>query len=539
MQKQQNGYTTDYLSQLLERNDRDFHAFKQLNPIEQARHQAQAYLFYAHNPWAFLSDCVFTLNQISLDENAVQPFPSYLEYLRFLAELWQRERLLGIPKSRRMTCSWSFISLYTHDTIFNEGRFNAFVSKKEDDAGELVSRAEFIYNKIPEWRIPKVLLPKIKNGRVTKDPWILEFENTNSLIRAFPQGADQMRQFTISGILGDECAFWSQAQAFYSASKPTIDGGGRMTLISSRSPGFFKKIVFDQMNAPDLNFREVPPVPIKKPMEGVEVWKNPNNKFVIVDLHYTADPRKRGAEWREAIKSSMPARDFGMEYEKNWTTFEEIPVLPDFNKDLHSTSYPVKPTANLPLILTFSFGNTPSCIIAQMNGRTLKVLKEFQEKGSIAKLAQIVWNHLNLEFLPWMHGNDKIYVYAHPEGFKKNPNDQFSCIQILKRTGFKRILAAEGVWETRKTALEDFLTKTYAEGPAFLVSDQCPVLIEGLGGGYRYKKGTTDEETETAIPIKDKYMRIAQCAEFLCAAVSNTKMLKNIELPTPSYGFQS
>jgi hypothetical protein len=58
-------------------------------------------------------------------------------------------------------------------------------------------------------------------------------------------GADQLRQFTFSGILGDECAFWEEARKFYSASAPTIEGGGRMTLISSRSPGFFQRLCYD------------------------------------------------------------------------------------------------------------------------------------------------------------------------------------------------------------------------------------------------------------------------------------------------------
>lgn len=537
MQNHHESNTIDYLDLLLERNERDFSAFKKLNPVEQAKHQAQAFMRYAREPWAFLNDCVFTLNQVSQDDFAIQPFPSYLEYLRFLTDLWQREQLLAIPKSRRMVCSWSFISLYTHDTIFKEGRFNAFVSKKESDAGELVSRAEFIYKHIPEWRIPKGLLPKIKGGKMTKEPWVLEFENTHSQIMAFPQGAHQMRQFTISGILGDECAFWEEAQSFYSASKPTLDGGGRMTLISSRSPGFFKKIVFDQLDAKDLNFREKPPVEPKSPMEGVQVWRNPKNKFVVVDLHYTADPRKRGAKWRENQKASMPARDFAMEYEKNWSTFEEKPVFEDFNRSLHAPD--INPTVEptLPLLITFSFGLTPSCLIAQMVGRTLKVHKEFQVDGSIQKLADIVWSYLSLEYASWIGFEEKYFVWAHPEGFEKKETDESSCVQTLKAEGFRRIRAGEAIWERSKGALEDLLTRTYGEGAALQISDECPVLIESLSGGYRYKKTTLGEETATNEPIRDKFARMAECMLFLAAAVSRNKKMQNVKMQAPYYGF--
>jgi hypothetical protein len=51
----------------------------------------------------------------------------------------------------------------------------------------------------------------------------------------------------MTAIFGDECAFWEHARAFYAASKPTIDGGGRITLVSSASPGFFQQLVFDQL----------------------------------------------------------------------------------------------------------------------------------------------------------------------------------------------------------------------------------------------------------------------------------------------------
>jgi hypothetical protein len=537
MAEQIKSYTPTHLEEILERNEREFSAFKKLNPAEQAKYQAQMYLHYASTPWSFLRDCVYTLNQVSQDVKAIQPYPGYLEYLQFLTALFLKEPLLAIPKSRRMFCSWNKVSLYTHDTIFREGRFNGFVSKKEEDAGELVARAEFIYRNIPEWRIPRALLPKLKNDRMTQDPPVLEFPEINSKIQGFPQGADQLRQFTLSGILGDECAFWEQAQKFYSASKPTIDGGGRMTLISSRSPGFFKKIVFDKLDALDLNFREVPPVEPLRPMEGVKVWRNPGNKFVVVDLHYTADPRKRGQKWREAVKSSMPSRDFAMEYEDSWLTYSENPVFQDFNKALHVKTGKIQVEAHLPLLIAFSFGLTPSCLIAQLVGRSLKIRKEFQEKGSVQKLATMVWNYLSLEFSGWIAKEDMAHVWADPEGFEKKENDQFSRVQTLKKAGFNRIRPGETIWENRKKATEDFMTKTYAEGPALIVSDDCPLTIEALAGGYRYKESTTEEEQANTVPVRDKYMRVAECVNYLCAAVSKQNRAV-IKMSTPSYGFQ-
>jgi hypothetical protein len=241
------------------------------------------YNHYRNSPWHFLTECIFTKDAVDAD-NPIKLFPDY-DYLRFIVEMWQREKKLAIPKSRRMTISWTCIALAFWDILFHQGREHAFVSKKEDDSQELVSRAAFMYHKIPPGKIPKALLPPIKGGRMLKSPpkFELDFGNdVTSYIAGFPVGADQLRQFTFSSIFVDEAAFMREAEAFYAGAKPTIDGGGRMVMVSSRSPGFFKKLVFDKINFKGDNFPETAPAPIKHPMQGIEVWKNPNNEFVII-----------------------------------------------------------------------------------------------------------------------------------------------------------------------------------------------------------------------------------------------------------------
>lgn len=525
---------------LFERHEREKHTFLLLSDTDRAKQQLRMRALYAKDTWAFLRDCVYTLDQVD-QVHPIKPFPSDLEYLELLTAIWLREKLLAIPKSRRMTCSWNFISAYTHDTMFNPGRFNGFVSKKEDDAGELVSRSEFIYHHIPEWRIPRALLPKMKNDRMSKQPPLLEFEDINSKIQGFPQGADQLRQFTMSGLLGDECAFWEKAQQFYSASKPVIDGGGRMTLISSRSPGFFKKIVFDKLDALDLTFKETPPAPIKTPMEGVELWKNPMNKFVVVDLHYTANPAKRGEKWRAGIKASMPIRDFLMEYEKSWQTYEGKPVYEDFNKLLHVVRGTIEPEPGIPLLLGWDFGLTPACILAQLVGRQLRIIKEYVEAdGSILKLAPQVWEDLRINYAPWTHTDDKIFSFVDPAASQRSQVDERTCAQALRSANFKRISPGPVDWESRRQAVENWLIRLSAGKPCLIISeDGCPILIEGFGGGYQYPKSNIEIEPTHIQPLKNKFSHPHDGLQYLCwGASAKQKQYGITEDSVPSYGFQ-
>lgn len=189
------------------------------------------------DPWEFLK-IVNTLDPLD-KKTPIKPFPIHLDYLKFYVRLWQKEPKILVPKSRRMKMTWVNIGLYTWDTVFHKGRHNAFVSKKEDDSDDLVGKAEFILKNLQK----PVILPEFE-----KTFNQLAFPEIESKIEGFPSGADQMRQFTFSGIFADELAFWEDAEKMYSGSVPTIEGGGRFTGVSSPAPGFFKRLVMDELD---------------------------------------------------------------------------------------------------------------------------------------------------------------------------------------------------------------------------------------------------------------------------------------------------
>jgi len=436
--------------------------------------------------------------------------------------------------------SWVFISLYLLDTIFHRARFNGLISKKEDDAGDLISRAEFIYNHIPQNVIPKALLPKIKNGKMSKSPPILEFPEIDSKLQGFPMGSDQLRQFTLSGILGDEVAFWEGADKFYSASKPTLDGGGRMTLISSRSPGFFKKIVFDQLDAQDLNFPETPPAEVKRPIEGIEIWKNPKNDFLVFDCHYSANPAKRPKEWVDAVRKSMPVRDFLMEYEKSWQTYEGLPVYGDFNKFSHVSQFALTPHLGVPLLIGWDFGLTPSAVVGQLCDGQLRILREYVGQNSgIIKFAQNVWSDLRLKYTAWTRAEDAIFSFIDPAGFQRSQVDEKTCAQGLRKEGFTRLEPGPVDFEARRSAVEYFLTRQTKVGSALLLDPKsCQTLIEGFSGGYRYADKERERESAKVRPLKDRYSHPHDALQYLCAGALGKQKQFNITMHAPTYGFQ-
>jgi len=495
------------------------------------------YLRYADSPWLFLTECCFSKDQTDT-LTPIKKLPSWA-YLEFYTYMWEKNRLLAVPKSRRMTMSWTTIALYLWDALYHPVRSIAFVSKKEDDSAELIRRAEFIYDHIP----PEVkqFLPKKDTGA---KPPRLSFPEIKSEIQGFPQGADQLRQFTFSGILGDECAFWEEARRFYSSAFPTIEGGGRMTLISSRSPGFFQRLCYDQLDNED-SIDESKTPPQKRPFkdDSVIVWHNPKNKFCIMDIHYTANPRKRDPAFRDAVRASMPIKDFLVEYERNWDTYDGTPVFEDYSKQLHEVSWIPDAHLGLPLLVGWDFGLTPAAIVAQLQGDRLILLKEFtsQNKG-IKQFCPIVMNSLKQLYPEWNDMKRDFIHYIDPAGLQRMQSDSTrSCAVEMASQGLKNIFPGPVNWEERRKAVEHFLTSHTKEGPGLLLNPgRCPKLAKGFSGAYRYPEKYLHIEPGNPSPIKDEYSHPHDALQYLCggALALLKKHATVIEIPRPSYGFE-
>jgi hypothetical protein len=485
------------------------------------------YKLYRDDPWAFISQCVYTLNEVNKDA-PIQKFPNKL-YLKLFTKIWQKYPLIAVPKSRRMTASWLTISLYVWETIFHQGRFTAFVSKKEEDANFLIDRAKFIIDHLDRSKISEDLIPKYKPTYCK-----LDFPEINSKIQGFPQGADQLRQFTFSGIFGDECAFWEQAERFYGASLPTIDGGGRMTLVSSPAPGFFKKLVFDALKKKgEFNSAEMK-VDEKKPIEGVRVWKNPLNRFLIYELHYRADPTKRHKEYAESLKATMPMQEYLREYELHYETFEGQPVFPEFGK-VHKTNEEPQPTPGLPMLIGIDWGRTPSAIIGQFEEGVLTIFKEYNETNMGAdRFLHKVTTDLRLTYPQVSDFKKQWLCFADPAGMSKQQTDDRTC--FLEASKYFNVTPGPIDFETRRLAVVHFLIRLEEGRPAFQVYERdCPILTQGFEGGYRYDDKDLEIEPNKLRPIKNLYSHPHDALQYLCSGVKTISKDSFKPVPSPTY----
>lgn len=189
------------------------------------------------DPWAAIREqAIYTLDQTDYKQ-PVKLFPDRPN-LEFVVREWEKHRLLLVPKSRRMMMSYLMAWLHLWLAMFHPGRSVFLVSDKEEKSDELVRRCEFMFDNIPEGTILK---PQVRSKYC-----LLEFPGLNSYIKGIPSGASQLRQYTASALMFDEFAFWGDAMETLGAARPTTEGGGRLTIISTAQDGPFKRLCFDE-----------------------------------------------------------------------------------------------------------------------------------------------------------------------------------------------------------------------------------------------------------------------------------------------------
>lgn len=480
--------------------------------------------------WEWLK-YVQTLDQVDV-EQPIKPFPRDRKYLKLFTRIWEKETRLVVPKSRRMTMSWTCVALYTWEAAFHQGRSVAFVSKKEEDADELVRRSKFILENLTS-EFPGVLPAwDYKYGK-------LNFPEIQSYIQGFPQGADQLRQFTFSGILADEMAFWEKAEDMYSATIPTLEGagkkrGGRFVAISSPGPGFFKRLVHDQLDAGDE--RDAAAIELDRevhfPMDGVEVRRNPRNRFVVFQLHYTADPDKRSKEFKERTRSEMPLAKFEQEYELRWLSYAGLPVHTDWATKNHGSREPIEAEAGLPLLRGWDWGLTPACVVAQLVGDRLNVLREYTALNMGAKrFVNMVMGKLALEYPAWWRPGDDWIDFIDPAGVAKAQSDETQCVQYLRERRLRIVPSAVG-WEERKQSVDYFLHRQTKAGSCFqLAIGQCPVLFRGFEGGYRYPEKMAEIEPAKIRPLKDEHSHPMDALQAITSRIRQMSRAPQIPMP--------
>ncbi|RLI85218.1 MAG: hypothetical protein DRP01_06655 [Archaeoglobales archaeon] len=181
-----------------------------------------------------------------LDEKRpVKHFPDK-EYLRDLNHAFITERLLVVPKSRQMLCTWWAVTCFVWDSIRHRGRFTLFKSIDREHSGVgrlgLLWRAEFILKQLPDCVRPRYKAP-------TKRNLVLEFVENDAEIRAMSMEGEAPAGYTATGVLDDELARQQYGEAGFAAIMPLLGDTGRyVTLFTYMGLNFAYRLAHDKFD---------------------------------------------------------------------------------------------------------------------------------------------------------------------------------------------------------------------------------------------------------------------------------------------------
>lgn len=271
---------------------------------------------------------------------------------------------------------------------------------------------------------------------------------------------------------------------------------------------------------------------VHSPQIGVQIWRNDRNRFVVFELHYSADPAKRDPAFIASIRASMPIQQFNMEYEKSWDSYSGMPVYGDFAEERHCLKSEPEAWVGLPLLRGWDFGLTPACVVAQLQGSQLVVLREFTDFNMGAE--QFCEKHMPQ--ITQAFPNVLWFDFADPAGVARAQSDATSCFEVLGKFGITPI-PGPVVWETRREAVEHFLTRKTRDGECFQIWEPgCKTLVRGFKGGYRYPEKASEREPDKLRPIKDVHSHPHDALQYICAGVRAGGLRnRNLQIPSLSY----
>jgi hypothetical protein len=503
---------------------------------------ADAWAKELQDPHAFIFTACHTIDQAEQDPAQKIKLIPDLPHTRLHIQRRLIDRLHPLlqPKSRRMILSW----MHTAEEVWQALRWPysaiAVQSKKFMDSAELVHRHWTMLQALPADRFPVVKADDdgiqwaggrwVKRYKKEGGTARLEFDN-GSIIQALAEGQDQVRQYGYTMIRQEEIAFWDHQEESYDSAMECLQAapggvGGQLVAVTTANPCWFGDYIHDR-ELDEFGRRRTHKLQITTPIQGVKEWTTSTGAHVL-EIHYTADPGKRSPEWIAHAKKGKRPRGWAREMEMQWDVYTGMPVYGDcFNTNLHLSPTPLVWDGQSTIIRGWDYGNTPACTIHTLvDGQwqwLAEICTDVRPLGSkepppsthIGALADQV-----TQFCALKYPGAQFVDVDDPAGAQRAQTDSKSCRDVLHAKGITPI-GGEVTVKARTEAMADLLTKLVTGArPAVLIdAGGCPMLVEGLKGGYRYAElGQTGRYSDQ--PEKNQFSHPMNCAEYVASRLS-------------------
>ncbi len=170
-----------------------------------------------------------------------------------------------------------------------------------------------------------------------------------------------------------------------------------------------------------------------------------------------------------------------------------------------------------PIIIGQDFGRDPWSLICQCDHFGRLIVHEEVPAESIG-LEIHVQRNLKPRLLSSKYLGYKIAFVGDPAGSARSTITEESNFDALKRMGLPAFPAPTNDLDPRLRAVEAMLLRQTNGGPTLVINGpNCPTLVRGMGGGYKY--GKTKAGQRKPIPDKNEFSHVADCLEYVSLTV--------------------
>ncbi len=230
--------------------------------------QTREWIKCASSPIYFATTYVRIYNATLKDWIPFDLWPAQRQVLMDLA----RERYIIMLKARQLGMSWLTLTYALWLMVFHPSPSIMLMSKRDDESTELLKRLRDMHTYLPDWMQPKTIAQDAAHD------YALSY---GSKAKAFPTSGG--RSYTGTLVLLDEADFLPDLNKVLLATKPTIDAGGKLIMISTVD-------------------KERPESPFKQLFRNA--YYERGNQYFPIFLNWAARPDRTWA-WREKIAADM------------------------------------------------------------------------------------------------------------------------------------------------------------------------------------------------------------------------------------------
>ena len=231
---------------------------------------------------------------------------------------------------------------------------------------------------------------------------------------------------------------------------------------------------------------------------GLKIRRNPNNRFVVVELDYFADPAKRSPEWAAEARSGMSAAAWAKEYLRDATAMYGQRVFPEIAtyRDKIVIGPPYRefgPQGHYWAGFDFGSRNPSAFIVYTIEDGVIYAIWELYEPcKTIPDLASKIISNPYYEHLHYISCDPTITN-------QKTRTNKYGALvtisDLLSEYGIKRMRPGdtnEAVWVAT-------MRRHWAnpEDPTFRILDTCPNLIHEFENAVFASQNEKEILTET------------------------------------------